>query len=83
MSLVGRKFNKALKRLDRRWRKNVEDKVPNKFKNIGLKRHTKVEDKPIKGKKIQRHECEGLGHIKAEFPTFLKKHKKWYVNHLV
>lgn len=47
---IGRKFNKALKILDRRQRTNVEDKVPDNFKNIGPQHKSKEEDKPKKEK---------------------------------
>lgn len=76
IALIDRKFHEASKRLDRRCKINVVDKVPDNFKNIGPQRKSKDKDKPIKGKGIKCHEFEGFGHIKDECPTFLKKQKK-------
>lgn len=62
---VGRKFNKALKKLDRRCGINFKDKVSDKFNTISPQCKNKEDDKPNKGKGIQCHESEGFGHIKA------------------
>lgn len=80
ISLLGIKFNKSLKRLDKISRTNVKGKGSDNFKNIDFQYKRKDEDKPNKGKGIQCHECEGLDHIKVECPTFLKKQKKGNVN---
>ena len=68
ITLVGRKFNKALMSM-----KNVQDKVLDNFKNIGHRHKSIDEDKPNRGEGIQYHECEGFCHIKYECHTFLKK----------
>jgi len=68
-----KKFNKVLKRTDKRSRANVKDKASNNFKNICFQRKSKDEEKPNKGKGIQCHECEGYSHIKDECLMFLKK----------
>ena len=67
--LVSRKFNKALRRLDRKWRTNVQDKVS----DIGPHCMSKDENKPNRDKGAYSYEYEGFGHINIEFPTFLKK----------
>src|ERR1044072_539484 len=85
LALLGRKFNKAFKRLDRKSRPNVLDKRFDNFKrsdnfrNHGFQRKAKEEERPSRNKGIQCPECEGYGHIKAECPTFLKKQKKGLV----
>lgn len=65
IAFLGREFNKVLKRLDKILRTNVEDKVPDNFKNISPQHKSKYENKPNKGKGIQCHECEGFCHIKT------------------
>jgi hypothetical protein len=61
-----------LKKLDRKWRTNVTEKV---LDNSSHGRSTN-EHKPNIGKGAQCFECEHFGHIKLEYPTFLKKQKK-------
>lgn len=75
ISLLGRKFNKALKRLYKRRRTNIKDKVSDNFKNIGPQHKSEEEDKPNKGNGVIYHEYEGFDHIKVECPTVLKKRK--------
>lgn len=41
--------------------------MPNKMSDISPQRKSKDEDKP---KGVKCFECEGLGHIKNEFPSF-------------
>lgn len=69
IALIGRNFNKALRIMERRWRKNVEYKV------LYIIPHNKTRDegKPNRDKGAQCYECEDFGHIKAECPTFLKQ----------
>lgn len=69
ISLVGKKLNKALNNLDKKLRSNVPDNVS----DIGPQRKIKEDEKPIKGKGDQCYECEGLGLIKDECRTILKK----------
>lgn len=69
--------------MDRKWRTKVADKVSDNFKKIDPRHKSNDEYKPNTGKGIQYFECEGFGHIKTEFSTFLKKQKKvlsntWY-----
>lgn len=63
ITLIERKLNNSLKKLDRRWRKNVSNKVSH-ISPLNI------------GELIQCHECEGFGHIKDGCSTFLKKQKK-------
>src|ERR1044072_1674596 len=85
LALLGRKFNKAFKRLDRKSRPNVLDKMSDNFKRNdnfrkpGIQRKAKEEERPSRNKGIQCHECEGYGHIKAKCPKFLKKQKNGMV----
>src|ERR1044072_3569550 len=85
LDLLGRNFNKAFKKFDRRPRPNVNDKLSDNFKkfenprNASFQRRGKDDERPNKFKGIQCHECEGYGHIKSECPTFLKKQKKGMV----
>ncbi|GAU16587.1 hypothetical protein TSUD_168190 [Trifolium subterraneum] len=74
--LLGRQFNKVLKRMDRRPRQNAKHLATDMSRNIGNSRKTKIDEKPAKSKGIQCHECEGYGHIRTECATYLKKQKK-------
>lgn len=44
--------------------------------DINPQSKSKDEDKPNRGKGVRCNEYEGFGHIKAGFPTFLKKQNK-------
>ena len=72
--LLGKQFNKVLKRMDRRSRPNVRN-IPFDIRK-GSEYQRKSEEKPSQSKGIQCHGCEGYGHIKAECPTHLKKQRK-------
>ncbi|WJX19410.1 hypothetical protein P8452_09112 [Trifolium repens] len=71
--LLGKQFNKILKRVDRRPRRNVQHIQPNISKqgNTSAKSKTEEEDRGV-----QCFECEGYGHIRTECGTYLKKQKK-------
>ena len=73
--MLGRQFNKVMKRMDRNPRSNVKNISSDihKSNEMGRKRS---EEKYSQGKGIQCHECEGFGNIRAECPTYLKKQKK-------
>ena len=85
LALLGRKFNKAFKKFDRKLKTNVSDKLSDNYRkadnarSLGFQRKGKDEEKPSRPRGIQCHECEGFGHIKAECPTFMKKQKKGMV----
>src|ERR1044072_3536068 len=82
LALLGRKFNRAFKKFDRRTRPQVNDKLSDNVKkfdnsrNAGFQRRFKDDEKPNRTMGIQCHECEGYGHIKSECPTSIKKQKK-------
>lgn len=69
ISFIGRKLNKSLRSLDRRWRTNVQDKMS----DISLLSKSNNEDKP---KRVKCFEYEGFGHIKTECPNFLRNKKR-------
>jgi hypothetical protein len=70
IAMLGRQFNKFVKKIDQRGRPNV--------KNISsdIRKRSTSEEKFNQGKGIQCHGCEGYGHIRAECPTYLKMQKK-------
>ncbi|PNX74790.1 gag-protease polyprotein [Trifolium pratense] len=73
MVLLGKQFNKLLKKMDKRPKTsagNTGRNINGNFRKFGL------EEKDSQSKEVQCHECEGYGHIKSECPTFLKKQKK-------
>jgi hypothetical protein len=70
--LLGKQFNKILKRVDRRSRRNVEHIQP----NISTQGNTSAKSMTEKEKGVRCYECEGYGHIKTECATYLKKQKK-------
>jgi hypothetical protein len=76
--LLGRQFNKILKSVDRRPRRNVQHIQPDISKQGNISAKTETDDESV-----QCYECEGYGHIKTECATYLKKQKKglavtWY-----
>ncbi|MCH94353.1 gag-protease polyprotein, partial [Trifolium medium] len=74
--LLGRQFNKVLKRMDRRPRTNGKNPTQDISKSTGFSRKPKSDEKSSQSKGIQCHECEGYGHIRTECATYLKKQKK-------
>ncbi|PNX81934.1 gag-protease polyprotein [Trifolium pratense] len=74
--LLGRQFNKVLKRMDRNPRENGRNFIPDANRSAGTQGKTKPDEKTSQSKGIQCHECEGYRHIRAEFPNYLKKQKK-------
>ncbi|PNX86516.1 gag-protease polyprotein, partial [Trifolium pratense] len=73
MVLLGKQFNKVLKRMDKRPRTSVADTGRNTYRNF---RKPTTDEKTSLNKGVQCHECEGYGHIRTECATFLKKQKK-------
>ena len=73
--MLGKQFNKVIKRMDKNPRSNVKNISFDILKSneFGRKR---AEEKSTQGKGIQCHGCEGFGHIRAKCPTYLKKQKK-------
>ncbi|KAK2356433.1 hypothetical protein QL285_093765 [Trifolium repens] len=78
IAMLGRQFNKVLKRFDRRNQQNGQsirfdiNKQPNSLKK------TKPEEKNSQIKGGQCHECEGYGHIRTKCGTFQKRQKKGF-----
>ena len=72
--LLGKQFNKVLKRMDRRQKPHVRN-IPFDIRK-GSEYQKKSDEKPSHSKGIQCHGCEGYGHIIAECPTHLKKQRK-------
>ncbi|KAK2428670.1 gag-protease polyprotein [Trifolium repens] len=76
IAMLGRQFNKVLKRVDRRNRQNGQsirfdiNKQPNNFKK------NKPAEKSSQSKGVQCHECEGYGHIRSKCGTYQKRQKK-------
>lgn len=79
LALLARKFNRALRKIDRRTRPNVQDIKSDNSKSYNSQRKVKEEDKSGLNKGVQCHECEGYGHIRSECATYLKKQKKGMV----
>ncbi|KAK2358620.1 gag-protease polyprotein [Trifolium repens] len=71
IALLGRQFNKILKNVDRRPRRNVQLIQPDISKQGNTPTKTETGDKGV-----QCHECEGYGHFRSECATYLKKQKK-------
>jgi hypothetical protein len=80
MALLGRQFNKVLRRMDRRGKQNVKQNVSpislDINKNSGFQKKPKVEEKVSQVRGVQCHECSGYGHIRYECPNYLKKQQK-------
>ncbi|CAJ2658356.1 unnamed protein product [Trifolium pratense] len=72
MVLLGKQFNKVLKRMDKRSKTGAADIGRNTYRNF----RKPVNEKSAPNKGVQCHECEGFGHIRSECGTFLKKQKK-------
>ncbi|GAU44433.1 hypothetical protein TSUD_100800 [Trifolium subterraneum] len=76
MVLLGKQFNKVMRRMDRKTKGNVPNIRFDISKSANNFRRTKTDDKVGQSKGVQCHECESFGHIRTECGTFLKRHKK-------
>src|ERR1051325_3779127 len=76
IAMLGRQFNRLIKRVDPKSRSNVKDISSDIGRSYDSSRRSKSEEKGSQSREIQCHGCEGYGHIRAECPTFLKKQKK-------
>ncbi|PNX54543.1 gag-protease polyprotein [Trifolium pratense] len=72
IAMLGRQFNKLVKRMDKRPKSNVQSNI-NKQPFFHKKTYG---DERTNSKGVQCRECEGYGHIRTECATFLKKQKK-------
>ncbi|CAJ2662359.1 unnamed protein product [Trifolium pratense] len=76
MVLLGRQFNRIMKRMDKKSKFNVPSIKLDINKQTNDQRRAKSDEKTSQSEGVQCHECEGYRHIKAECPTFLKRQKK-------
>ena len=76
--LLGKQFNKVLKRLDRWLKQNVKNISYDIGKHNDSQGKTKAEKQHNQGKGPQCFGCEGYGHYRSECPTHLKKQQKGY-----
>ncbi|XP_045798006.1 uncharacterized protein LOC123892244 [Trifolium pratense] len=76
MVLLGRQFNRIMKRMDKKSKFNVPSIKLDINKQTNDQRRARSDEKTSQSEGVQCQECEGYGHIKAECPTFLKRQKK-------
>ncbi|KAK2442880.1 putative mitochondrial protein [Trifolium repens] len=76
IAMLGRQFNKVLKRVDRRNRQNGQGIRFDINKQQNILKKSKPDEKNNQGKGVQCHECEGYGHIRSECGTYQKRQKK-------
>ncbi|XP_045799072.1 uncharacterized protein LOC123893185 [Trifolium pratense] len=76
MVLLGRQFNRVMKRMDKKSKFNVPSIKLDINKQTNDQRRARSDEKISQSEGVQCHECEGYGHIKAECPTFLKRQRK-------
>ncbi|KAK2459144.1 putative mitochondrial protein [Trifolium repens] len=76
IAMLGRQFNKVLKRVDRRNRQNGQGIRFDINKQQNSLKKTNPEEKSNQSKGVQCHECEGYGHIRSECGTYQKRQKK-------
>ena len=74
MMLLGKQFNKLMKKMEGRSKQHVQNISSDIRKNSEHQR--KQDDKSEQNRGIQCHGCDGYGHIKSECPTFLKRQRK-------
>ncbi|CAJ2636000.1 unnamed protein product [Trifolium pratense] len=76
MVLLGKQFNKVLKRMDKRPRSNFKNNAPGTMRSNENQGKPKGDEKSNLNRNIRCHECEGYGHIRPECPTYQKRAKK-------
>ncbi|CAJ2671533.1 unnamed protein product [Trifolium pratense] len=76
MVLLGKQFNKVLKRMDKRPRSNFKNNAPSTTRSNESLGKPKGDEKSNLNRNIRCHECEGYGHIRPECPTYQKRAKK-------
>ena len=74
--MLGRQFNKILRKADKNSWKDAKNNAPDIMRNIDAQKKSKGDEKPTVNKRIQCHECEGYGHIRTECGTYLRNQKK-------
>ncbi|CAJ2670392.1 unnamed protein product [Trifolium pratense] len=74
--LLGKQFNKVLKRMDKRPRSNFKNNALGTMRSNENQGKPKNDEKSNLNRNIRCHECEGYGHIRPECPTYQKRTKK-------
>src|ERR1051325_4759182 len=74
--MLGRQFNRLIRKVDPKSRSNVKDISSDIGRSHDSSRRSMSEDKESQSREIQCHGCEGYVHVRAECPTFLKKQRK-------
>ena len=83
VALLGRQFNKLLKKMDVRFKSNVKNISSDISKSNNAGRRARSDEKLKEGKEVQCYECDGYGHIRSEGGTYLKKQKRIRVKRLM
>ncbi|CAJ2662688.1 unnamed protein product [Trifolium pratense] len=76
MVLLGKQFNKVLKRMDKRPKSNFKNNASGTMRSNENQGKPKSDEKSNLNRNIRCHECEGYGHIRPECPTYQKRTKK-------
>src|SRR4051812_15310923 len=76
IAMLGKQFNRLIKRVDQKSRPNVKDTSSDISHTYDSSKRFKAEEKPYLGKWVRCHGCEGFRHIIAECPTYHKEQKK-------
>jgi hypothetical protein len=75
VAMLGRQFNRLLKKMDVRSKANVKNISSDISKSNNVGRRARSDEKPKEGKEVKCYECDGYGHIRTECGTYLKKQK--------
>ena len=75
VAMLGRQFNKLLKKMDVRSKTNVKNISSDISKSNNARRRARSDEKLKEGKEVQCYECGKYGHIRTECGTYLKKPK--------
>ncbi|KAK2417459.1 putative mitochondrial protein [Trifolium repens] len=76
IAMLGKQFNKVLKRVGSRNQQNGQSIRLDINKQQHSMKKTNPEEKSNQSKGVQCHECEGYGHIRSECGTYQKRQKK-------
>ncbi|KAI5424816.1 hypothetical protein KIW84_030848 [Lathyrus oleraceus] len=63
VAMLGRQFNRLLKKMDVRSKANVKNIASNISKSNNARRRTRSDEKPKEGKGVQCHECDGVNRL--------------------
>ena len=70
IAMLGRQFNKLIKRIDPKSRSNVKNIPSDISRTYDSNRRSKSEEKGSQSRGIQCHGCEGYGHIRVNVLPF-------------